>query len=146
MPARPTRIAGVGALLTAALATVLRVEAAYDSDRLLAFGSALLILWAVLPRSKSSRALRLLESRPAVWLGVVSYSVYLWHEPLVTFLGRHGLLATHAPGAAGAALDVAVVLAATAALSALTYRFVEAPAMRRKAPLAVSGTRSSRRR
>jgi peptidoglycan/LPS O-acetylase OafA/YrhL len=112
---------------------VLRTETVYDGDRLLAFASALLILWAVLPRERPSRLIAVLESRAAVWFGVVSYSVYLWHEPLVMFLGRHGLMAS---GAAGVALNVALVLAITSALSALTYRFVEAPAMRRKARLA----------
>ena len=68
-----------------------------------------------------------------VWFGVVSYSVYLWHEPLVMFLGRHGLMAS---GVAGVVLNIALVLALTSALSALTYRFVEAPAMRRKSRLA----------
>ncbi len=31
---------------------------------------------------------RLLSSRPLVWLGVISYSLYLWHYPIMAY-GRH---------------------------------------------------------
>ena len=69
------------------------------------------------------RASALLTNRVASWLGERSYSLYLWHFPLVVFVGV--LLPAH---------DIGFV-AATAMLSllaaAFSYRFIEEPFRRR---------------
>jgi peptidoglycan/LPS O-acetylase OafA/YrhL len=57
-----------------------------------------------------------LTTGPLVWLGLISYSLYLWHQPVHAFSGRHVLIG----------LPIAVILAAA------SYRFVEKP-LRRKA-------------
>jgi hypothetical protein len=71
---------------------------------------------------------RLLALRPLVWLGLVSYSAYLWHWPLLAFL-RYGQTEIDVP--TGAA-----VLASTVVLAWLTYRYVELPARLSTAPAA----------
>ena len=75
---------------------------------------------------------RWLEARPIVWVGVVSYSLFLWHEPIIWWLRDRGLLASGG-GAAGFLLNLVIVGSVSLALSALTYRLVELPALRRKA-------------
>jgi peptidoglycan/LPS O-acetylase OafA/YrhL len=67
---------------------------------------------------------RLLSIRPLVLVGLVSYGMYLWHYPIVTFVNE---LAgpTSLPGYA--LLAVGLTFAATA----LSYRFVETPIRRR---------------
>jgi len=62
----------------------------------------------------------LTSPRPIQWLGDISYSVYLWHWPLVV-LGPIALERDLR------ILDTLVALALTLALSQLTYRFVEQP-------------------
>jgi peptidoglycan/LPS O-acetylase OafA/YrhL len=61
---------------------------------------------------------RLLATRPVQWLGDVSYSVYLWHWPLIVLL----------PAITGSAidnLDRLVILVVTLVLAGLTKRYVE---------------------
>ncbi len=58
--------------------------------------------------------------RPIQWLGDVSYSVYLWHWPLV-------VLAPIVLERDLTVFDTLVLLALTLTLSQLTYRFVEQP-------------------
>ncbi len=71
-----------------------------------------------------------LASRPLVWLGTISYGIYLWHEPLILFAQRHGLISGESAlsfvPTALAALAVSVVVAG------LQWRLVEAPSLRLK--------------
>jgi peptidoglycan/LPS O-acetylase OafA/YrhL len=73
--------------------------------------------------------LRTLERPAFVYLGAISYSVFLWNSTLSFLLFRHHLLA-RSTSAWGLLLDMAVVTTLTIAVSALTYRFVEQPFMR----------------
>jgi peptidoglycan/LPS O-acetylase OafA/YrhL len=79
---------------------------------------------------------RVLETRPFVWAGLISYSVFLWHEPIVRWLQGHGLTTG---GVTGLVTNTLLLLAITAVLSTLTYRCVELPALRRK----VGGSRQA---
>jgi peptidoglycan/LPS O-acetylase OafA/YrhL len=74
---------------------------------------------------------RALEWRPLVAVGVVSYGVFLWHGPIIISLQEHELTF---PGRAGLLANLAIVACATLLLSIATYRFVEAPSLRRRGP------------
>jgi peptidoglycan/LPS O-acetylase OafA/YrhL len=50
---------------------------------LMALGSAAMILLAVSPGSDALKGL--LSFRPLVWIGSVSYGVYLWHYPIFAY-------------------------------------------------------------
>jgi peptidoglycan/LPS O-acetylase OafA/YrhL len=105
-----------------------------------ALGIALLFAAVVLPdRSarRPTRVVRLLESPPLVAVGVVSYSLFLWHYPIITWLTAHGLTVG---GWAGLLVNLVVVAVIAGGLSALTYRFVERPALRRKRSTRVVST------
>jgi len=69
---------------------------------------------------------RVLRSAPLVQLGLISYSLYLWHWPLLVFARS---LELRAPPLAVSGLAVAMSLV----LAALSWRFVETPA-RSRAP------------
>jgi peptidoglycan/LPS O-acetylase OafA/YrhL len=73
---------------------------------------------------------RLLETRLLVVVGLASYSLFLWQEPIVRLLQHNHLTAA---GAGGFWLNLVVVGLACGGLSALTYRWVERPALSRKA-------------
>lgn len=78
---------------------------------------------ALQPPSRWS-GFRVLSSAPARWLGLVSYSLYLYHYFIVTEIGR----ATGLPG-----LPLLLVgVGASLAVAWLSYRFVEEPFLRRK--------------
>jgi peptidoglycan/LPS O-acetylase OafA/YrhL len=101
-------------------------------DSWMALAFACLILIAALPtvRDTPSAIGRLLETRIASSTGLISYSLYLWHLPVLWWLATHGVTAGASP--AGFAANVALVVGVTYALSALTYHVVEKPALRLK--------------
>jgi len=103
-----------------------------------AFGIALLFSTVMIPRDdgQSSRAVRLLETKPLVQIGLVSYSLFLWHVPVIFWLEHHGLL--FGGGWDALALNLMITIGVAGGLSVATYRFVELPALRQKRP-----TRSS---
>lgn len=63
---------------------------------------------------------RLLALRPAVWIGLISYPLYLWHWPLLSYT----LIVT---GDRGSTLTRLALLALSFALAAATWRWIERP-------------------
>ena len=133
------RPAGVALLLAAVAASaVLWTESGitqllvYQPVLLLAC-TALLAL-VVLPHAEGAQPTsltHLLEVRPVVWLGLISYSLFLWHEPLLYVLRDHGLTR---PGVSGFVLNAVLLVVVAAAASWMTYRGVEYPGPRPEAP------------
>ena len=70
---------------------------------------------------------RFLSSGPMVWIGKLSYSLYLWHFPVFAFGRMHAL-------GAPSALDMAIWVAMTFVLSVLGYYLVERPCRFRMRP------------
>ncbi|WP_166784039.1 acyltransferase family protein [Cryobacterium suzukii] len=81
--------------------------------------STLAVIWAGMPSARWSPA-QLLQLRPIQWLGDISYSVYLWHWPLIVLL-PHGL------GRPIGLRSLAAALALTVLLAWLTKVLVEDP-------------------
>ncbi|WP_158094078.1 acyltransferase family protein [Erythrobacter tepidarius] len=118
-----------GLLLIAAAIVLLDTADPFPGWRALipCAGAAAIVLAGKAGPSLTGRALSL----PGMtWLGAISYSLYLWHWPVIVFL----LLGLPAPR-----LDWPLQLAATAisvVLATLSARFVEAPARQRTVPFA----------
>ena len=83
-------------------------------------GAGLIILCA----APSTLAGRLLGSRLLVAIGLVSYSLYLWHQPIFVFVRHRNLLP---PGNGMIVLE----FAALAVIAWLSWRFIERPFRRR---------------
>jgi peptidoglycan/LPS O-acetylase OafA/YrhL len=79
---------------------------------------------------KHSIFARTLEFGPIKYLGLISYSFYLWHVPVIHLLDRYHLVFPETIW--GLAGNGVLVLVVTVALSALTYHFVEERALRFK--------------
>jgi peptidoglycan/LPS O-acetylase OafA/YrhL len=94
--------------------------------------SALIIVAVVLPSSggESNAIARTLEWLPLRFTGMVSYSVYLWHLPVILWLSTHNL--TVNAGEFSLAANMGLVLLIVLPLSAATYYLVERPAMQWK--------------
>ncbi|MFX0540147.1 acyltransferase family protein [Roseovarius sp. S4756] len=83
-------------------------------------GTALVILFA----DTGTRAARLLSAAPMIWVGLVSYSAYLWHQPLFAFARIRSI--EEPP-----LWVMALLSAVTLGLAWLTMRYVETPFRRR---------------
>ena len=71
---------------------------------------------------------RVLALGPIALLGTVSYSLYLWHEPLMILLDNRGLLPTG--GGYGAfAWGLAAVVPLAIAVSWVSYQAIERPGL-----------------
>lgn len=122
-------VAAVGLLTGATHMTPLAAGALLYTS-LVGVACALLVALVALPAAgRPGRLARVPELRAVTAAGLVSYSVFLWHEPLLRWLRINGLTLD---GAGGFAVNVAVTAVATAVLAILTYRLVEAPALRLK--------------
>lgn len=75
-------------------------------------------------------AARVLEWAPLQFLGVISYSLYLWHMPVIWFLFRQGL--GFPATSVGYWLNVLLVVAISVGLSTITYNLIEKPALQLK--------------
>jgi peptidoglycan/LPS O-acetylase OafA/YrhL len=121
-PARHSRVRDV--LAVAGLGAILVSVFVFDKDTLFPGWSALLPVAGtvlVIACSRSANGVgRLLSSRAMVGLGLVSYSAYLWHQPLFAF--------AHYSGVSPSDVQVfALLVAATLALSIASYHWVERP-------------------
>jgi peptidoglycan/LPS O-acetylase OafA/YrhL len=93
----------------------------------MALGLGLLIAPLLLGAGvRDGRVVRVLESRLVVSAGLASYSVFLLNEPVILFLLHNNLTR---PGVAGLFWNAAAVAIVCGALAALSYRFVERPAL-----------------
>jgi peptidoglycan/LPS O-acetylase OafA/YrhL len=109
--------AAVGLLLIAAAAAVLDTHRAFPGWwALLPVAGSVLLLSA--PAAWGCR--HVLASRPLVWIGLISYPLYLWHWPLLVFFGmvKFGPLTLN---------ERELILLASTLLAWLTYRLVEMP-------------------
>jgi peptidoglycan/LPS O-acetylase OafA/YrhL len=133
------RVARMFAAPLALLAYLVTAKMTGDSEQLgysfyntlMAFAFACLLALVILPTrgTKPSILVTVLETRPFVWVGLISYSVFLWHEPLVRWLQGHALTRG---GPFGLATNTLLLLGMTAVLSMLSYRWIELPALRHK--------------
>jgi peptidoglycan/LPS O-acetylase OafA/YrhL len=82
-------------------------------------GAALLLAY-----TPGTRAAALLSVPPLRWIGFISYSLYLWHRPIIAFYltGRSWIMTPR---------DTAVLLALSFGAATLSYLVVERPALRR---------------
>jgi peptidoglycan/LPS O-acetylase OafA/YrhL len=125
-------IAGVVVAVTAIKLTVDGTILARWEPAIIAIACSLLLALTVLSVSDSrSRLVATLDSRTLVAAGLASYSVYLWHYPVILWLRDHNL--TISGGFGAYVLNLTVVAAAVGVLSGLTYNYVEKPALRFKA-------------
>ncbi|MEZ2126361.1 MULTISPECIES: acyltransferase family protein [unclassified Sinorhizobium] len=79
-------------------------------------GTGLVLLFA----RQGTVACRILSLSPLVGIGLISYSVYLWHQPLIA------LARTYSPDPPSAAA-MSMLVTATFVLSWLTWKYVETP-------------------
>ena len=84
------------------------------------FGAALIIGAG---RSGNSLVASALSSRPMVFIGLISYSLYLWHWPIIV-MHRMGFLPTDGYPVA---LEQALIIVLSIIIAALSWKYIETP-------------------
>lgn len=89
--------------------------------------------WALLPTAGAALVIAagpnslvnryVLSSKPAVFVGLISYPLYLWHWPILSFMR----VATASWGASISHLQKGAMIIVAFVLAYLTYRFIELP-------------------
>lgn len=126
LPRRPAprgALAFTGLALIGAGYVMIRPETPAPGAMFLAptLGTALVILFA----APANAAGRLLAWRPFVWLGLVSFGTYLWHQPL--------LVLAHYVWFGPLSLPVTLALVAgSVGLGALSYHLIEQPVRQKR--------------
>nr|WP_295885355.1 acyltransferase family protein [uncultured Devosia sp.] len=118
-PATPMRFRGMSALPWLGLgltAGAFVLGGGYGSNIAAVLGAVLIIGFG---RSDGS-ATRLLSLRPLVAIGLISYPLYLWHQPVLALARQYALTDLDGPTRLG-------LLAICLALAGFTWRFVELP-------------------
>jgi len=133
------RVAAAGLVMVTLMTVLLtdrgriqQYQGALVYETLVTVACALLLALVVLPVTASARPpalVRLLETRVFVAVGLASYSLFLWHEPVVRWLQQHRWTVG---GSGGFWVNLVVLGVVSGLLSGLTYRFVERPALSRK--------------
>jgi peptidoglycan/LPS O-acetylase OafA/YrhL/lysophospholipase L1-like esterase len=139
----PVLLDAVGAF--ALLMVILNFTGVHDFDSglynnggflLLAFWTGLLVGVLAHP---AARLGRLLATPPLLWVGLRSYSIYLWHWPVVT------LTRAHQDVPLGGPILTILQFAVVAVIADLSFRYVEEPfRLRTKMPSAPSWLRVGR--
>jgi len=114
------------------LACVIAATLMFDSETpfpgyaaLLPVAGAVLLIHSGTGSSHRFSANALLSLGPAVFVGLISYSLYLWHWPLVVFTKYYFIRDL-------TVLDQIMIAAASIAAAYLSWRFVEQPYRRRE--------------
>lgn len=94
----------------------------------LAAAGLLLLVADPTARGRDTWISRLAGVPPLRYVGEISYSVYLWHVPVIVLVSRLDWFRTDSPATLLGAL--VIVAAASIALGSITFRWIERPAMR----------------
>ena len=124
VPRPRASVIAVGSLLAFALMVMVDVEA-FTKPGLLLLASLVCagLVFGVLENSPASR---LLATRPFVYVGKLSYSIYLWHALVLVVLGI--TIAEPEPKSL-------VAIVASVGIAAASYQWIEKPFLRRRPDL-----------
>ncbi|MEY8765788.1 MULTISPECIES: acyltransferase family protein [Francisella] len=99
---------------------ILFKDVSYPSNwTVIACVGAVLYIYAGCNERYNTLVNRFLSIKPIVFIGLVSYSLYLWHWPIIAYLNYLSIEKTH--------LIKLIILALSVVLATLTYLFVEKP-------------------
>jgi peptidoglycan/LPS O-acetylase OafA/YrhL len=136
---RPWRLAVLVGAATLGILWLSHIVHGIFTDSVVALACCLVLL-ALVTGSPRGALARRLESPWLKTLGTLSFSIYLWHLPVLRWLQHNDLVL---PNTVGGFLGNAVLVGAiTLPLAALTHRFIEAPALRLRGRGSAKASRS----
>lgn len=134
---RPMRIpaaAGWAAILALLVILLLSDMASFATDGLAIVAATGVVL--ILAATQNGSVARALSWQPLVFIGSISYGLYLFHRPIMRVVSGMGLEGQVVPMLAAATLSIGVAW--------VSWRYVERPMLRFKHRWATSGREASR--
>ncbi|WP_193341843.1 acyltransferase [Pseudarthrobacter sp. AB1] len=126
LSARTLHLWRCGALALGVMAAIAGWLFEYSNSGFAVLSGAVILFVATPTRLHGAgRLATTLQMRPFERAGQISYSAYLWHIPVILLIQRYSLALPDT--VAGWIGNTMLVLALTAALSTLTYKFIEQP-------------------
>jgi peptidoglycan/LPS O-acetylase OafA/YrhL/peroxiredoxin len=149
-PKSPTlpRVLTIAALVPFAAMVAVRGDRITDPDFVTLFyyawvgAGTVLIMCAIVISKPEWPTMRLLRARPLQFMGLVSYSLYLWHEPLMLSLQKHHVLYFKDPVAWP--LSVAALITIGLFVAWLSYHLIEVPGQSLRRLLQIHRPRSAK--
>ena len=129
LSAREARLRFRRWLYAAAVAALVLTRVEHEFGFASFFAALLLIVTTETASGRPQWLVRLLEWHPIRWIGVISYSFYLWHLPVIWGVHKWLLHDARPHTLPLVMLSFAAVLLITIGLSAITYLGVERPAL-----------------
>jgi peptidoglycan/LPS O-acetylase OafA/YrhL len=132
--ARPNRLIAVVASVAIAIWLVATLATTRDHLDVRLYRTVIsavsgVLIYVVATPDSAGWLRRVLEWRPIAWIGIVSYSLYLWHYPMIALLRDHSVMSSRDVLWLG---NLVLVIAVAVSLASLSYLRVERPTMARK--------------
>jgi peptidoglycan/LPS O-acetylase OafA/YrhL len=130
-PSTGLKIFGVSLIATAVLAVGANLVPIFSSN-LTGLAAATLVLLVALPSPSNGRSqnrlAQILEGPRIRYVGLISYSIYLWHVPVMWSFRERGLL--WGGDWMGLVMNTLVITSVTLVAASITYFLIERPAIK----------------
>jgi peptidoglycan/LPS O-acetylase OafA/YrhL len=124
-----SRARWIAAIVAVGAALAARGAPSFTEDTAWALVCGAVIFFVAMPNKSAQPGVlsKVLDFGPIRYVGLISYSLYLWHVPVIWLVLRLGIVGPETP--LGLLANIGIVLAISIGFASVTYFLVEKPAL-----------------